>query len=85
MVVFQVLFDVQDKVMVILECENLPLKCLAYINYCANIIILGVVFLNIGTLDTTIKRLTFFCGFVGLINFDNAIGAVLIKFYFEEH
>lgn len=65
-----------------LESSSIVLKILAYASYFVNILTLAVVFLHIGTLDSTIDKLTCYCGFVGLISIDNQIGYIIKAFWY---
>ena len=84
MVVFQILDDIHGKILILLTAEHWLLKILAYLNYSINIIMLGVVFSHMLTLDGVVMKFTCYLGFICIINIDNAIGAIIVKFWYQK-
>ena len=84
MVVFQILNDIHGKILILLIAKHWLLKVLAYLNYCINIIMLGVVFGHMLVLKGVVGKFTSYLGFICIINIDNAIGAVVVKFWYHD-
>ena len=84
MVTFQIVDDVHGKVIILFESKNPLIFALAYLGYFVNILVLAVVTAHLGSLAGVVDMLTAYAGFVGLINLDNAIGAVVVAYWYPE-
>ena len=84
MVTFQIIDDVHGKIIILFESKNPLIFALAFLGYVVNILVLAVVTAHLGSLTGVVDMLTAYAGFVGLIGLDNAIGGVVVAYWYPE-